>query len=82
MPSRSRTAAGESRYSAIYAAELTLEGVCRAIRGGLAHRVNTDARGWLVAPPAISVYDRSRVNGLVKGFVRSCSFDVEACSFL
>src|SRR5208337_4702048 len=28
MPSRSRSAAGESRYSAIYAAELTLEGVC------------------------------------------------------
>jgi hypothetical protein len=28
MPSRSRSAAGESRYSAMYAAEPTLEGVC------------------------------------------------------
>src|SRR6266404_3474647 len=28
MPSRSRSAAGESRYSAMCAAELTLEGVC------------------------------------------------------
>src|ERR1700730_10348793 len=28
MPSRSRSAAGQTRYSAIYAAELTLEGVC------------------------------------------------------
>jgi hypothetical protein len=28
MPSKSRSAAGGSRYSAIYAAELTLEGVC------------------------------------------------------